>query len=130
MFEVQDVQLVTDNVSYELVRGATVDYVQELIKSTFEVNWGLQPPLLLPSDGPPQSPKSQHAFELQSLPGVSLSQTHLTLNSHCALLEWKTRNSIPLSLKTPVAPFPLAIGALARTIKCVQLGWACVQACV
>lgn len=41
----------TDNVSYDLVRGATVDYVQELIKSTFEVSQGLQQPFLsLPTD--------------------------------------------------------------------------------
>ncbi|KAK9788283.1 hypothetical protein WJX73_005219 [Symbiochloris irregularis] len=37
IFEQKGVQLVVDDVSLEFVRGATVDYLQELIKSTFEV---------------------------------------------------------------------------------------------
>lgn len=37
MFEAQGVKLVTDSVSYEFVRGAKVDYSQELIKASFEV---------------------------------------------------------------------------------------------
>ena len=37
MFEAGGVQLVTDSVSYGFVRGAKVDYSQELIKSAFEV---------------------------------------------------------------------------------------------
>lgn len=37
VFEHRGVKLVTDDISLEFVKGATVDYVQELIKSTFEV---------------------------------------------------------------------------------------------
>ena len=37
VFEHQGVKLVTDDVSLEFIKGATVDYVSELIKSTFEV---------------------------------------------------------------------------------------------
>ena len=37
MFESGGVRLVTDDVSFEFVRGATVDFSQELIKSAFEV---------------------------------------------------------------------------------------------
>ena len=37
VFEHRGVRMVTDDVSLEFVKGATVDYVQELIKSTFEV---------------------------------------------------------------------------------------------
>ena len=32
------VQLVTDNVSYELLKGATVDYTTDLIRASFEVS--------------------------------------------------------------------------------------------
>eukprot|EP00884_Botryococcus_braunii_P022920 jgi/Botrbrau1/9311/Bobra.0111s0035.1 len=37
LFDYEGAKLVTDSVSFSLLRGATVDYVQELIKSTFEV---------------------------------------------------------------------------------------------
>ena len=33
----QGVQLVTDSVSYELLKGATVDYTTDLIRASFEV---------------------------------------------------------------------------------------------
>ncbi len=36
-FEREGVALVVDAVSYEFVRGASVDFVDSLIKSTFEV---------------------------------------------------------------------------------------------
>ena len=46
VFEAGGVQLVTDSVSYGFVRGAKVDYSQELIKSAFEVRscarWDLE----------------------------------------------------------------------------------------
>lgn len=38
VFEAGGVRLVTDDVSFEFVRGAKVDYTQELIKSAFEVH--------------------------------------------------------------------------------------------
>ena len=38
MFEKDGVKLVVDNVSYDFVKGATVDYVEELIRSAFVVN--------------------------------------------------------------------------------------------
>eukprot|EP00252_Welwitschia_mirabilis_P015042 TRINITY_DN33171_c0_g1_i1.p1 TRINITY_DN33171_c0_g1~~TRINITY_DN33171_c0_g1_i1.p1 ORF type:complete len:178 (-),score=27.69 TRINITY_DN33171_c0_g1_i1:58-591(-) len=37
VFEKEGVKLLVDNVSYELVKGATVDYVEELIRSSFMV---------------------------------------------------------------------------------------------
>ena len=37
VFEHRGVKLVTDDISLDFVKGATIDYVQELIKSTFEV---------------------------------------------------------------------------------------------
>lgn len=37
MFTFGDVRLVTDEISYEFVRGAKIDYVDELIKAAFEV---------------------------------------------------------------------------------------------
>lgn len=37
VFETRGVRLVTDGVSLEFVRGAKVDYAQELIKAAFEV---------------------------------------------------------------------------------------------
>ena len=36
------VQLVTDTVSYELLKGSTVDYTTDLIRSAFEVGLGSQ----------------------------------------------------------------------------------------
>lgn len=38
VFEKNGVKLVVDNVSYDFVKGATVDYVEELIRSAFVVN--------------------------------------------------------------------------------------------
>ena len=38
------VQLVTDTVSYELLKGSTVDYTTDLIRSAFEVGLGSQCP--------------------------------------------------------------------------------------
>jgi Fe-S cluster assembly iron-binding protein IscA len=37
VFDYNGAKLVIDDVSYEFVRGATVDFADELIKSTFEV---------------------------------------------------------------------------------------------
>ena len=37
MFDYDGAKLVIDDVSYEFLRGATVDFADELIKSTFEV---------------------------------------------------------------------------------------------
>ncbi|CAL2258926.1 unnamed protein product [Prunus armeniaca] len=37
VFEKEGVKLVVDNVSYDFVKGATVDYVEELIRSAFQV---------------------------------------------------------------------------------------------
>lgn len=37
IFERDGVKLVVDNVSYDFVKGATVDYVEELIRSAFQV---------------------------------------------------------------------------------------------
>ena len=37
IFTYGDVRLVTDEISYEFVRGARIDYVDELIKAAFEV---------------------------------------------------------------------------------------------
>jgi hypothetical protein len=36
LFDFNGAQLLVDNISYEFVRGATVDFADELIKSTFE----------------------------------------------------------------------------------------------
>ena len=38
VFDYGGAKLVVDSVSYEFVRGATVDFVDELIKSTFEAS--------------------------------------------------------------------------------------------
>lgn len=38
VFEKNGVKLVVDNVSYDFVKGATVDYEEELIRSAFVVN--------------------------------------------------------------------------------------------
>ena len=38
MFEKSGARLIIDSVSYQLVRGATVDFADELIKSTFEAS--------------------------------------------------------------------------------------------
>lgn len=37
VFEKEGVKLIVDNVSYDFVKGATVDYVEELIRSAFVV---------------------------------------------------------------------------------------------
>ena len=37
VFEEKGVKLVVDNVSYDFVKGATIDYVDELIRSAFVV---------------------------------------------------------------------------------------------
>ncbi|WOL17737.1 iron-sulfur assembly protein IscA-like 2, mitochondrial [Canna indica] len=37
VFEKDGVKLVVDNVSYDFVKGATIDYVEELIRSAFQV---------------------------------------------------------------------------------------------
>ncbi|GAV82982.1 Fe-S_biosyn domain-containing protein [Cephalotus follicularis] len=37
VFEKEGIKLVVDNISYDLVKGATVDYVEELIRSAFLV---------------------------------------------------------------------------------------------
>ncbi|KAL3382041.1 hypothetical protein AABB24_001894 [Solanum stoloniferum] len=37
IFEHEGVKLVVDNVSFDFVKGATVDYVEELIRSAFQV---------------------------------------------------------------------------------------------
>ena len=42
MFAYDEAQLVVDSVSLEFVRGATVDYAAELIKSNFEVGLTLR----------------------------------------------------------------------------------------
>lgn len=38
MVQQQGVQLVTDNVSYELLKGSKVDFTTDLIRSSFEVS--------------------------------------------------------------------------------------------
>lgn len=38
VFEKEGVKLIVDNVSYDFVKGATVDYVEELIRSAFVVS--------------------------------------------------------------------------------------------
>ncbi|KAL1566150.1 iron-sulfur assembly protein IscA-like 2, mitochondrial [Salvia divinorum] len=38
IFEQDGVKLVIDNISYDFVKGATVDYVDELIRSAFQVS--------------------------------------------------------------------------------------------
>lgn len=38
VFEKNGVKLVVDNVSYDFVKGSTVDYVEELIRSAFVVS--------------------------------------------------------------------------------------------
>ncbi|KAJ6407896.1 hypothetical protein OIU84_011244, partial [Salix udensis] len=37
VFETGGVRLVVDNISYDFLKGATVDYVEELIRSAFIV---------------------------------------------------------------------------------------------
>ncbi|CAI0462289.1 unnamed protein product [Linum tenue] len=37
VFEKEGVKLVVDNISYDFVKGATIDYVEELIRSAFQV---------------------------------------------------------------------------------------------
>ncbi|CAL9043431.1 iron-sulfur assembly protein IscA-like 2, mitochondrial [Musa acuminata AAA Group] len=37
VFEKDGVKLVVDNISYDFVKGSTVDYVEELIRSAFQV---------------------------------------------------------------------------------------------
>ncbi|KAJ1381177.1 HesB-like domain superfamily [Sesbania bispinosa] len=37
VFEREGIKLVVDNISYDFVKGATVDYVEELIRSAFIV---------------------------------------------------------------------------------------------
>jgi hypothetical protein len=39
VFEKNGVKLVVDNVSYDFVKGSTVDYVEELIRSAFVVSF-------------------------------------------------------------------------------------------
>lgn len=39
IFEKDGIKLVVDNVSYDFVKGATVDYVEELIRSAFLVSY-------------------------------------------------------------------------------------------
>ena len=39
VFDKDGVKLVVDNVSYDFVKGATVDYVEELIRSAFLVSF-------------------------------------------------------------------------------------------
>ncbi|GAV73190.1 Fe-S_biosyn domain-containing protein, partial [Cephalotus follicularis] len=38
VFEKEGIKLVVDNISYDLGKGATVDYVEELIRSAFLVS--------------------------------------------------------------------------------------------
>lgn len=38
VFEKEGVKLVVDNISYDFLKGATVDYVEELIRSAFQVS--------------------------------------------------------------------------------------------
>ncbi|KAK6126329.1 hypothetical protein DH2020_039879 [Rehmannia glutinosa] len=38
IFEKDGVKLVVDNISFDFVKGATVDYVEELIRSAFQVS--------------------------------------------------------------------------------------------
>ncbi|XP_031274264.1 iron-sulfur assembly protein IscA-like 2, mitochondrial isoform X2 [Pistacia vera] len=38
VFEKEGVKLVIDNISYDFVKGATIDYVEELIRSAFVVS--------------------------------------------------------------------------------------------
>lgn len=38
VFERDGVKLVVDNISYDFVKGATIDYVEELIRSAFVVS--------------------------------------------------------------------------------------------
>ncbi len=42
MVDQDGVQLVTDTVSYELLKGSTVDYTTDLIRSAFEVGLASQ----------------------------------------------------------------------------------------
>ncbi|CAN1134106.1 Iron-sulfur assembly protein IscA-like 2, mitochondrial [Linum perenne] len=37
VFEKEGVKLVVDSVSYDFIKGATIDYVEELIRSAFQV---------------------------------------------------------------------------------------------
>lgn len=39
VFEKDGVKLVVDNISYDFVKGSTVDYVEELIRSAFQVGF-------------------------------------------------------------------------------------------
>lgn len=38
VFEREGIKMVVDNISYDFVKGATVDYVEELIRSAFVVS--------------------------------------------------------------------------------------------
>lgn len=38
MYEKDGVKLVVDNISYDFVKGATIDYAEELIRSAFVVS--------------------------------------------------------------------------------------------
>lgn len=38
VYEKEGVRLVVDNISYDFVKGATIDYVEELIRSAFVVS--------------------------------------------------------------------------------------------
>ncbi|KAL2229308.1 UNVERIFIED_CONTAM: Iron-sulfur assembly protein IscA-like 2, mitochondrial [Sesamum indicum] len=49
IFEQDGVRLVVDNISFDFVKGATVDYVEELIRSAFQVPT-LQPACSATSD--------------------------------------------------------------------------------
>ncbi|KAK8918976.1 hypothetical protein KSP39_PZI021829 [Platanthera zijinensis] len=49
IFEKDGVKLVVDNISYDFVKGATIDYVEELIRSAFQVGFSFDHMLIVPS---------------------------------------------------------------------------------